>query len=91
MSGKTKTADVKRDCFCANNSVFVGSSLSSFSTSFSWFCVSLIVQLTDSSALFSFVVSPPISTVMPAILLAMFHLLSALGYEKSSQLLDCFE
>ena len=58
-------------CFWVTASVLEGSSFRSLLTSFSSDCVVLMVLLTLSSALESFVVSPPISTVMPAILDAM--------------------
>ena len=59
------TASFRSRCFCDKSSVFFGSSLRSLVTSFSWLCVLLIVLLTDFSDCSSFVVSPPISTVIP--------------------------
>ena len=58
-------------CFWVTASVLEGSSFKSLLTSFSSDCVVLMDLLTPSSVLESFVVSPPISTVMPAILDAM--------------------
>lgn len=58
-------------CFWVTASVLEGSSFSSLLTSLSPACVVLMDLLTPSSALDNFVVSPPISTVMPAILDAM--------------------
>ena len=58
-------------CFWTTSSVFEGSSFRSLLTSFSPDCVPFIDLFTPSSALESFVVSPPISTVMPWILDAM--------------------
>ena len=55
-------------CFWTTSSVLEGSSFRSLLTSFSPDCVPLIDLFTLSSALESFVVSPPISTVMPWIL-----------------------
>ena len=49
----------------------MGSSFKSFSTSFSWDWVFLISLLTPDKAEDSFVVSPPISTVIPWILEAI--------------------
>ena len=60
-------------CFWANSSVFVGSSLSSLSTSRSSFCKELHELLTPESALDSLVVSPPISIVIPLILPATYY------------------
>ena len=65
------TASASSLCFWDKSSVLVGSSFSSFWTSFSCVCVPLISLLTPSSAFDSLVVSPPISTVMPLILLAI--------------------
>ena len=64
-------ASPRRRCFCARSSVLVGSSFKSFSTSFSWDWVFLISLLTPDKADESFVVSPPISTVIPWILEAI--------------------
>ena len=58
--------------FCRSNSVLPGSIFKSRSTSFSWDWVDLISLLTPERALDSPVVSPPISTVMPWILLGNF-------------------
>ena len=58
-------------CFWVTASVLEGSSFRSLLTSLSPACVVLMDLLTPSSALDNFVVSPPISTVMPAILDAM--------------------
>ena len=60
-------------CFWANSSVFVGSSLSSLSTSRNSFCKELHELLTPESALDSLVVSPPISIVIPLILPATYY------------------
>ena len=65
------TASARSLCFCESSSVLEGSSFSSFWTSFSCVCVPLMSLLTPSSAFDSLVVSPPISTVMPLILLAI--------------------
>ena len=62
------TASPSNLCFCAKSSVLAGSSLSSFSTSLSCACVFLISVLTPFNAVWSFVVSPPISMVIPLIL-----------------------
>ena len=59
-------------CFWTTSSVLEGSSFRSLLTSFSPDCVPLIDLFTLSSALESFVVSPPISTVMPWILDAIW-------------------
>lgn len=57
--------DLLVDSFWTTSSVLEGSSFRSLLTSFSPDCVPLIDLFTLSSALESFVVSPPISTVMP--------------------------
>ncbi len=67
----SEMASVRSFCFCVRSVVLVGSSFSRELTSFSWDWVLLISEFTDFSALDSFVVSPPISTVIPAILFAM--------------------
>ena len=64
-------ASFRSFCFWVTSSVLDGSSFSSFSTSFSCVWVFLISLLTPDSADDSFVVSPPISTVIPWILDAM--------------------
>ena len=64
------TASPRSRCFCAISSVLPGSSFSSFSTSLSCDCVFRISVFTPFKAVWSFVVSPPISTVMPLILFA---------------------
>lgn len=75
-------------CFCARNSVLPGSSFSSFSTSFRCAWVFLISELTPFRAVCNFVVAPPISTVIPLILLAaIVHLLSENGYKNCPALL----
>ena len=61
--------DLLVDSFWTTSSVLEGSSFRSLLTSFSPDCVPLIDLFTLSSALESFVVSPPISTVMPWIFL----------------------
>ena len=63
---------LRRACFCERSSVCVGSSFRRRSTSFNWLWVSFMVLLTDSRLLLSPVVDPLISTVMPAIRLAIF-------------------
>ena len=70
----SETACASSLCFCAISSVFPGSSFRSFSTSFSWLCVFLISVLTPFRAVCSFVVSPPISTVIPLILFPAIRL-----------------
>ena len=65
------TAFVSNCCFCARASVFLGSNFSSFSTSLSSAWVLFTFLFTPPRALSSFVVSPPISMVIPFILLAM--------------------
>ena len=70
-------ASLSSRCFCESSSVFLGSSLRSLLTSLSWVWVDLIVPLTFFRALSRPVVSPPISTVIPVILLAIVHLLWA--------------
>ena len=62
------TAVFSASCFWVSRTVFVGSSFSSRSTSFSCDWVPLMVLLTDSRALDKPVVEPFISTVIPAIL-----------------------
>ena len=64
------TASARSFCFCASSSVFPGSSFNNLSTSFSCCCVLLICPLTPFRAVCNLVVSPPISTVIPMILLA---------------------
>lgn len=64
--------DLLVDSFWTTSSVLEGSSFRSLLTSFSPDCVPLIDLFTLSSALESFVVSPPISTVMPWILDAIW-------------------
>ncbi len=64
------TASPKSLCFCASSSVLPGSNFKSFSTSRSCDCVSRMEELTPFNAVCSFVVSPPISTVIPLILFA---------------------
>ena len=66
----SSTACPRSLCFCASSSVLPGSSFRSFSMSRSCDCVFLISEFTLLRAFCSFVVSPPISTVMPLILLA---------------------
>ena len=66
----SETAWPSSRCFCAISSVLPGSSFSSFSTSLSCDCVFRISVFTPFSAVWSFVVSPPISTVIPFILFA---------------------
>ena len=56
-------------CFCLKSSVFVGSSFKSLLTSLSSSCVIFMALFVPFNALCSFVVSPPISIVIPAILL----------------------
>ena len=63
-------ASFKSFCFCASSSVFAGSSFNSLLTSFNEDWVDLIVAFTFFRALSRPVVSPPISTVIPLILLA---------------------
>ena len=70
----SETACASSLCFCAISSVFPGSSFRSFSTSFSWLCVFLISVLTPFRAVCNFVVSPPISTVIPLILFPAIRL-----------------
>ena len=70
----SETACASSLCFCTISSVFPGSSFSSFSTSFSWLCVFLISVLTPFRAVCNFVVSPPISTVIPLILFPAIRL-----------------
>ena len=60
-----ETASANSFCFWESSSVLDGSSFSSFSTSFSCVWVFLMFLLTPSNAFESFVVSPPISTVIP--------------------------
>ena len=63
-------------CFCVRSSVLAGSSFSSLLTSFKALWVWVMDELTLFKALSSPVVSPPISIVMPLILLATVpHLL----------------
>ena len=59
----------KTVCFCESSSVLVGSSFSSLLISFSCDWVLFMVELTPFNALSRPVVSPPISTVIPFILL----------------------
>ena len=70
----SETACASSLCFCAISSVFPGSSFNSFSTSLSWLCVFLISELTPFRAVCNFVVSPPISTVIPLILFPAIRL-----------------
>ena len=56
-------------CFCASSSVFVGSSSSSLFTVLSSFCKFTLSPLASERALDSFVVFPPISMVIPFMLL----------------------
>ena len=65
----SEIASVKRACFCANISVLVGSIFKSLFTSLSSTCVPFTFLSTLPRALSSFVVSPPISIVIPLILL----------------------
>ena len=62
------TACARSLCFCAISSVFPRSSFNSLFTSLSCPCVSRISLFTFDKAVDSFVVSPPISTVIPWIL-----------------------
>ena len=62
------TAFDRRSCFCRSRSTFVGSNLSSLFTSLSFACVSFREESTFFSESVSFVVSPPISIVIPFIL-----------------------
>ena len=62
------TACARSLCFCAKSSVLPGSSFRRLFTSRSCDCVVRMSVLTDFKAVVSFVVSPPISTVMPCIL-----------------------
>ena len=64
----SRTASARSLCFCASSSVLPGSSFKSRSTSRSCDCVVRISPFTPFRAAVSFVVSPPISTVMPCIL-----------------------
>ncbi len=64
----SRTASARSRCFCASSSVLLGSSFKSRSTSRSCDCVVRISPFTPFSAAVSFVVSPPISTVIPCIL-----------------------
>ena len=62
------TACARSLCFCASSSVLPGSSFRRLFTSRSCDCVVRMSVLTDFKAVVSFVVSPPISTVIPCIL-----------------------
>ena len=64
------TAFVSNCCFCAKSSVFLGSNFKPFSTSFNSLLVLLRSLFTPFNAVCSFVVSPPISIVIPLMLLA---------------------
>ena len=77
------TASFRSFCFWVTRLVLAGSSFRSLFTSFSEDCVALIVELTPLRALSRPVVSPPISTVIPLILLAIPHHL-LLGHNKST-------
>ena len=68
MLFRSRTASARSRCFCASSSVLPGSSFRRLFTSRSCDCVVRISVLTDFKAVVSFVVSPPISTVMPCIL-----------------------
>ena len=59
------TAWARSLCFCAISSALPGSSFNSLFTSFNCACVSRISLFTFESAVESFVVSPPISTIIP--------------------------
>ena len=65
----SEIASVKSACFCANISVLVGSTFKSLFTSLNSTCVPFIFLSTLPRALSNFVVSPPISMVIPRILL----------------------
>ena len=77
------TASFRSFCFWVTRLVLAGSSFRSLFTSFREDCVVLIVELTPFRALSRPVVSPPISTVIPLILLAIPHHL-LLGHNKST-------
>ena len=64
-------ASFRSFCFWVNSSVFVGSSFKRRSTSFNADCVVFMELLTPFKAFSRPVVSPPISTVIPFILLAI--------------------
>ena len=72
-------ASLRSFCFWARSCVLEGSSFSRRSTSFSSDCVVFIVEFTCFRAFSSPVVSPPISIVMPFILLAMTSHLLVMG------------
>ena len=72
----------KSPCFWVRSCVFVGSSFKSLSTSLSWLWVFLMVLFTDSRALLSPVTLPLISTVIPAILEAIYTYLLFFRFNK---------
>ena len=68
----SEMASFKRFCFCVRASVLVGSIFKSLLTSLSSAWVFRTCLLTPPRALSSFVVSPPISMVIPFMLLAIY-------------------
>ena len=69
----SSTAFLSSPCFCVSSSVLDGSSLSSLLTSLRDDCVFLRLESTLFSDCSSFVVSPPISIVIPLILPAAIN------------------
>ena len=80
----SETACANSLCFCVISSVLPGSSFNRLLTSRSCDWVLLISELTDFKAVESFVVSPPISTVIPAILFAICFPPPKNKHEKST-------
>ena len=82
----------RRVCFCLKSSVFVGSSFKSLLTSLSSSCVIFMALFVPFNALCSFVVSPPISIVIPAILLfaLMNHLPQKTAPDLTSEAVKIF-